>query len=164
MKKKKAEEPIKSEPDIEDLDIDDAELLEAFHELASMTPEEMEETMKDLTAMLGDDPETLAAVEEVMKEIQNMKVMDIKSAFKDLISEEEVAAATEEALIMLGQSSWEVIWEKNDFILEAVIQSGQMSAEDAAKFKSDKDAWEKELRLIWSELQKQAADVGKDEL
>ncbi|CAB9518984.1 expressed unknown protein [Seminavis robusta] len=143
----------------------DPELLAAMEIFAGMSPEEMEETMKELTQMLGDDPETLSAIRDVMKEIPNLKTSDIQSSLKEMVSEDEVAAATQDALKLLGKSNWETIWEKQDLILEAVIQSGQLSANDAALYKSDKDAWEKELRFIWNELQKQAAaSSGKDEL
>ena len=161
-KKKAGSEKNGGDPDasfgFEELDIDlnDPELLAAMEMFAGMSPEETEETMKELVGMLGDDPETLAAIEEVMKEIPNMKANDVQSSLKQMVSEDEVAAATQDALKLLGKSNWETIWEKQDLILDAVIQSDQINAEDTALFKSDNAAWEKELRFIWNELQKQA--------
>ena len=139
----------------------DPELLAAMEIFAGMSPEEMEETMAELVEMLGDDPETLAAIKEVMKEIPKMKAADVQSSLQQMVSDDEVAAATAEALKMLQQADWDTIWEKRDVILGAVIQSGKISAEDAAMFKTDNKAWENELRFIWNELQKQAA---KEEL
>ena len=155
--KKKTDSAAPSQQGAADLDLDDTELVEAVKELAGMSPGEREEMMTELLGMLGDDPETLAALKEVMNEHSSMKVSDIKSAVKDMITEDEVAAATEDALKMLGRSKWEVIWEKQEQTLDAIIHAGQINSEDAALYKSNKKAWEKELRFIWNELQSQAA-------
>lgn len=159
-------ESVMNEMEDEGIEFDDPELLEAIEMFAGMSPEEMEETMQELIGMLGEDPETLAAIEEVMKEIPDMKAGDIQSSLNQMVSENEVATATKDALRLLGTSDWETIWEKQSLILDAVIQSGKMNAEDNALFKSDKVAWEKELRFIWNELQTQAASASKtsDEL
>lgn len=142
----------------------DPELLAAMEIFAGMSPEEMEETMNELKEMLGNDPETLAAINEVMEEMKQMDAADIKSSLEQMVADDEVAKATQDALKLIHKSSWETIWEKQADILDAVIQSGQISAEDAALFKSDQDKWEMELRFIWNELQKQAADNAKEEL
>lgn len=162
--KKKADSAAPSQQESDDVDLDDVELLEAINELAEMGLEERVSMMEELVGMLGDDPETLAAIEDVMNEIQFLKAKDIKSKVEDIVSDDVVAAATQDALKLLGRSNWETIWEKQDLILDAVIDSGEINAEDTALYKSEKKAWEKELRTIWNELQKQAADAGKDEL
>ena len=48
-----------------------------------------------------------------------------------------------------------------DVILEAVLESGKLSPEDAATYKTDINAWEKELKFIYDELQRQAANTAK---
>lgn len=146
------------------IDFEDSELLAAVEMFAKMSPKEMRETMKELQALLGDDPETLGAMQEVMNEIENMDASGVKSPLKDMIAEDDVALATQDALEILRKTDWETIWEKRSDILDAVIQSGQISPEDAALFKSDKEAWEKELKFIWGELQKQAKTGGNGEL
>lgn len=145
------------------LDLEDPGLLMAMEMFSKMSPEEMEETMMELKKMLGDDPETLAAIDDVMKEIPNMKDADIKSSLKDMISDDEIQAATNDALRLLRSTEnvWETIWEQRDAILEAVIASGQITAMDAARFRNDRNEWEAELKHIWTELQKEAATLEK---
>jgi len=59
---------------------------------AGMSPEELEKTMQELIGMLGDDPDTLAAIEEIMKEIPGMEARHIQSSLRDVISEDEVTS------------------------------------------------------------------------
>mmetsp|Transcript_12446 Transcript_12446/g.20654 ORF Transcript_12446/g.20654 Transcript_12446/m.20654 type:complete len:186 (+) Transcript_12446:64-621(+) len=141
------------------VDLDDPALIEAMQMFANMSPEEMEETMQELQEILGDDPETLAAIQLVAEQIPNMQASDIQSSLTELITEDEVMVATNEALKMLrdDENAWETIWDQRDEILEAVVASGQMSALDAARFKADPNEWEAELKHIWKELQKEAA-------
>uniref|UniRef100_A0A7S1Z6I9 Uncharacterized protein n=1 Tax=Ditylum brightwellii TaxID=49249 RepID=A0A7S1Z6I9_9STRA len=138
------------------IDLDDPELLAAMEIFLDMSPEEMEDVMKDLTLVLGDDPETLSAMEEVVKELSTMKIFDLESTLEGIITDEHVAAATHNALEAIGKAEWTTIWSNQELILEAVIQSGQISPEDAATFKTDEKAWENELKVIWNELQKEA--------
>lgn len=136
----------------------DPELVEALQIFAGMSEEEMEETMRDLIALLGDDPETLAAIQQVLDEIPNMKHSEIQSSLKDMVAQDEIAAATEDALHMLASAEWNQIWEKQALILEAVIESGNISEEDAQRYKSDVIIWEHDLKQIWSELQQQIGE------
>jgi hypothetical protein len=53
--------------------------------VASMSPDEMEEMILELQGMLGDNPETLAAIEHVMKEIPKMKAADVQYSLKNMI-------------------------------------------------------------------------------
>jgi len=132
-----------------------------------MSPEEAQEAFADVLEMLGedkDDPEMLEAIQEVMREMESMDTgADVKYRLSSMTEEEEVAEATEVALEMISTSEWDVINNKQDDILDSVIASGKMSAEDAALYKSDAAAWEKELKYIWDELQRQANDDGKRE-
>lgn len=141
------------------MDLNDPQLIEAMQMFASMSPEEMEETMKELQEMLGDDPETMAMIKQVAEEIPKMRASGIQSSLKDMIAEDEVQAATNDALKMLedNDNAWETIWEQRDQILKAVLASGQITPMDAARFESDPKEWEAELKHIWEELQKEAA-------
>ena len=138
--------------------------MEAF---ALMSPEEAQEAFAEVLEMMGedkDDPEMLEAIQEVMREMENMNTGDdVKYRLTSMTMEEEVAQATEVALEMISTSEWDVIYNKREDILDSVIASGKMSAEDAALYKSDAAAWEKELKYIWEELQSQANDAGTRE-
>lgn len=138
--------------------------MEAF---ALMSPEEAQEAFAEVLEMMGedkDDPEMLEAIQEVMREMENMNTGDdVKYRLSSMTMEEEVAQATEVALEMISTSEWDVIYNKREDILDSVIASGKMSAEDAALYKSDAAAWEKELKYIWDELQSQANDAGTRE-
>lgn len=138
--------------------------MEAF---ALMSPEEAQEAFAEVLEMMGedkDDPEMLEAIQEVMREMENMNTGDdVKYRLSSMTMEEEVAQATEVALEMISTSEWDVIYNKREDILDSVIASDKMSAEDAALYKSDAAAWEKELKYIWEELQSQANDAGTRE-
>ena len=133
-----------------------------------MSPEEAEEAFAEVIEMLGedkDDPEMLEAIQEVMREMENMNSgADVKDRrLSSMTLEEEVAQATEMALEMISTTSeWDVIYDKREDILDSVIASGKISAKDAALYKSDASAWEKELKFIWNELQSQANEVGRN--
>jgi hypothetical protein len=122
-----------------------------------MSPEEKKETIGELLEILGDDSETKADLERLLGEV--FPDIESNSDLKKITQDDELAPATHDALRLLKGSSWEAIWEKQDIILEGVLASGQLSPEDAAKFETDEAAWEKELRFIWDELQKQAAEL-----
>lgn len=130
-----------------------------------MSPEEAEEAFAEVIEMLGedkDDPEMLEAIQEVMREMESMNSgTDVKARLSSMTLEEEIAEATEMALEMISTSEWEVIYNKREDILDSVIASGKISAEDAALYKSDASAWEEELKYIWDELQTQAKDSDK---
>jgi hypothetical protein len=130
---------------------------------AHLSPKEQKEAILELKAMLGeDDPETMAALERVLLELPKLEA-DVQA--DRILSKEMVLAATEDALDMLlngPSSSWELIWEKGNAIRDAVIQSGKLSPEDAALFKTDPAAWEAELKSIWSMLQQQAVMIDQE--
>ena len=147
------------------IDLDDPELVEAMEAFALMSPEEAEEAFAEVIEMLGedkDDPEMLEAIQEVMREMESMNSgPDVKARLSSMTLEEEIAEATEMALEMISTSDWEVIYNKREDILDSVIASGKISAEDAALYKSDAAAWEEELKFMWDELQSQAKDSDK---
>lgn len=137
---------------------DDKELLDALEIFQGMSPEEMEETILDLMEQMGDDdPESKAVLVSLLNDL----LPDLKSQsnLKEMAEDDEVAAATQEALRLLSGSNWDDLWEKQEFILEGVLASGQLHPDDEALYKSDPTAWKEQLRLIWDELQKQAAET-----
>ena len=138
------------------IDLNDPRLIEAMEMFGNMSPDEMKETMNELRAMLGDDPKTVEAINQVMNEIQTMDKSQIQGSLQDMVEQDEIRVAMKDALEMLKDGQWDVIWEHRMLIRDAVIDSGKISPDDAAKFKTDDVAWEKELKFIWNELQKQA--------
>jgi hypothetical protein len=126
-----------------------------------MSKEEMQETLVELMDILGGDPETLAAIQELQKELETMQASGeygfAGEKLEDMVTEDELAAATQDALHMLGGATdWDGIWEMQEVILQGVLESGQLSAENAALYKNYLSEWEKELQFIWTELQNQA--------
>ena len=70
-----------------------------------------------------------------------------------------LAIVTQDALKMLKGSSWDEIWAQQEVILEGVLASGHLTAEDAALLRSDEEAWKDELMFIWEQLEHQAAEA-----
>jgi DNA integrity scanning protein DisA with diadenylate cyclase activity len=126
-----------------------------MEEFALMSEEEMEDAFAEVIEMLGDDAEAIAEMQKVMEEVRSMNA-DAESKYETIVLHDELTKATKAALDMLSKSDWGTVYEKRSEILESIIHSGKVSSEDAAVFKSDPDAWEKELKEIWGELQKQA--------
>ena len=87
--------------DQQPFDLDDPEVQMAIDMFSKMSPEEMEETMVEMKQLFGDNPEMMDAIDEVLKEIPKMKAGDLQSSLKDMISEDEIQAATYDALRML---------------------------------------------------------------
>lgn len=110
--------------------------------------------MGDLSA-LGDmaqmqellnDPAMAKAMEEAMKELANM-------------SPEEMQKQMQDALGMLTDTDMvDTILEKKEEVLEQLEQSGMVSKEDIAKYKSDPEAFEKEMRDAFGQMQKLFSD------
>lgn len=76
-----------------------------------------------------------------------------KSKIKELVQEDEIHAAKQEAKRQLDGTSWESFWAKQAEILDSALAGGQLSPEDAARFKTDEEAWKNQLRMIWEDLQ-----------
>ncbi|KAL9188544.1 hypothetical protein ACHAXT_006922 [Thalassiosira profunda] len=153
------------ETDAEDtlVDTDDEqELIEAMEMFALMSEEERIEAFAEVVEMIGGDdadPEDLEALRTVMEAVELMNDADSTSMGYTPM-EDAIADATGIALEMIAGSEWEMIREKSSEILDALIVSGKIGAEDAALFRSDGSAWEKELRSVWDELEKQAEESG----
>jgi hypothetical protein len=146
--------------------MEDPEMEAALDMFANMRPDEMEEIMASVLEMMGDDPETRQAIQDVMAEISSMdkdnsSTDTMKNTLQSIMEEQAIASAMMDTLEMLAnadESTWDTILEQKDVVLEAVIQSGQISGSDAERFRTDPAAWEAELKFIWSELRKQASD------
>jgi hypothetical protein len=126
-----------------------------MEEFALMSEEEMEDAFAEVIEMLGDDAEAIAKMQKVKEEVRSMNA-DVESKYETIVLEDELVKATKAALDVLSKSDWSTIYEKRASILESIINSGKVSSEDVAVFKSDPEAWERELEDIWDELQKQA--------
>lgn len=141
----------------ETMSIDDA-VLQALEIFEGMSPEEMEETIVELMQMVGDeDPETKADLQALLDEL--LPQIKSTSNLHQMVQDDELAVATQDALKMLKGSSWDEIWAQQEVILEGVLASGHLTAEDAARLRSDEEAWKDELMFIWEQLEHQAAEA-----
>lgn len=160
------------------VDLSDEDLLEVIEEFALMSDQEMEDAFSDVMKALGaeHDPEIAEAMREVMAAAKSLSdkvdegggtaVPKLRESLVDTFTmlhdkEQMIADATSIALEMISGSDWKLIHDKRGEILESLIVAGRISAGDAALYRSDDDAWEKELRSIWDGLQQQAT---KEEL
>uniref|UniRef100_A0A7S2S136 Calmodulin n=1 Tax=Eucampia antarctica TaxID=49252 RepID=A0A7S2S136_9STRA len=145
---------------------DDPEMAEAMQMFTDMSPDEMRKTMEVMLGNLDDDPETQKALETAMDELSKMNAEEIEQAFSEILEEEQRAndiSDTINLLAQLEQSSWDEIMSAKDLILDAVIESGQMSQDDIDTYKNDPSAWEKELQFLWKELKNEATAVESEE-
>lgn len=141
---------------------DDAELKEAIQLFAGLSPEEMKETLAELTGILGDDAEAIASLTEIMDDISKLAPEDAAKDLDELMLEEEVALAMADTMKLLqsaDEDTWEKILIKKDIILESVIASGSLTQDEIDLFKGNPEAWELELKSIWSELKNEAAEL-----
>lgn len=140
---KKVDEPVV---------VDDKELLSAMEIFVGMSKEEREDTIRGLMERVGDDPVKRAEMEGLLKLLDKD---NSDSNLKEMVYEDEIAKAKAEARRQLDGTDWKSFWAKQAEILETVLASGQLSPEDAARFKTDEDAWKTQLKIIWDDLQKQ---------
>jgi len=141
--------------------MNDPEMQAAIAELAAMDAGEWEEVMNELAAEFHDDPQALKHMEEAFATLSQSSAEDIASTISDLTTPSDVEVTSSvlynlELLSKADSAAFETqILPMKDQILEAVFQKGGMTEEDVVMFRSDRDAWEKELRLIWTELSKE---------
>mmetsp|Transcript_31978 Transcript_31978/g.54572 ORF Transcript_31978/g.54572 Transcript_31978/m.54572 type:complete len:181 (+) Transcript_31978:74-616(+) len=151
-----------AEPIIIDEDhplLNDPEALQAMELFMGMSPEEREDTIRGLMEAVGDDPKARAEMELIISKLPALTEEQVaggklKSSLKQMIQDDEFARARQDAKRQIGGTKWEFFLENEEAILEATIASGQLSAEDAALFKTDKKAWLKQLRVIWEDVAK----------
>jgi len=139
----------------------DPEVLAAMEIFMGMAPEERASTIKGLMEAVGDDPQKRAEMELIISKLPALDEETLKnspagvhSSLKQMIQDDEFAKAQRDARQQLGGVSWEFFVENQAAILDATIQSGQLSAEDAARFKTDDEAWMEQLRVIWEDVAK----------
>lgn len=145
--------------------LNDPEVLQAMELFMGMSATEREETIRGLMEAVGDDPAKRAEMEFIISKLPAVEREQIKnspggrtsSTLKQMVHDDEVAKAKQNARRQLDGTTWETFWENQEAILEATIQGGQLSPEDAARFKTDEKAWEEQLRVIFE-------DLGKREL
>mmetsp|Transcript_15375 Transcript_15375/g.18484 ORF Transcript_15375/g.18484 Transcript_15375/m.18484 type:complete len:179 (+) Transcript_15375:148-684(+) len=139
--------------------INDPDVLQAMEIFMGMSPEERQETIKGLMDAVGDDPvkrEEMATIISKLPALEQEQLLNspagLKSSLKQMVQDDEFARARQDAKQQLGGVSWEFFVENEAAILEATIAGGQLSAEDAATFKTDKKAWMEQLRVIWEDV------------
>ena len=140
----------------------DPDLLASLEIFLGMSPEEREDTIKDLMESV----KTKEQKKEMKDLLDKLSAMDaeqlqnsptgVQSSIKQLIRDDEVAKAKQNARQMLNDKnlgdSWKFFLDNEEQILAATIQSGQLTPEQIATFRTDKDAWKKQMRVIWEDL------------
>ena len=141
--------------------LNDPEVLAAMEIFMGMAPEERASTIKGLMDAVGDDPQKRAEMEFIISKLPALDEETLKnspagvhSSLKQMIQDDEFAKAQRDARQQLDGVSWEFFVENRAAILDATIQSGRLSAEDAARFKTDDEAWMEQLRVIWEDVAK----------
>ena len=157
LSKSYAAEPIIIEDDHPLLN--DPEALQAMEIFMGMSPEEREETIRGLMEAVGDDPKARAEMELIISKLPALDAEQVSggklaSSLKQMVQDDEFAKARQNAKKQLDGTSWEFFLENEEAILEATLAGGQLRPEDAALFKTDKDAWLKQLRVIWEDVAK----------
>ena len=139
----------------------DPDLLASFEIFLGMSPEEREETIKGL---MSSSVKTKEQKKEMKYLLDKLSAMDaeqlqnsptgVQSSIKQLIHDDEIAKAKQNARQMLDDQgdSWKFFLDNEEQILAATIQSGQLTPEQIATFRTDKDAWKKQMRVIWEDL------------
>lgn len=146
--------------------VSDQELAEAFQMFASMSPDEMQETMEELKSLMGDDPEAMAEIEAVMNELAQMSPEELSMTLEDLMQEEDAAFSIAETMDLLANaddSMWEDIIAQKDVLLDSIFAAGGFTEEEYQAYQEVPEAWENELRDIWEELRQDAqSETGSD--
>lgn len=147
---------VSSEPTTngDDLDrdrlVNDLELLNAMELFMGMSADEREDTIQGLLKAVGEDPTKKAEMETL---IQMLPQLDDTSTLQQMIQDDTMAKAKRTARQQLDGTDWESFWAMQEQILEATLASGQISPKDAARFKTDEEAWKDQLRIIFDDLQ-----------
>ena len=146
--------------------LNDPEVLAAMEIFMGMAPDERASTIKGLMEAVGDDPQKRAEMELIISKLPALDEETLKnspagvhSSLKQMIQDDEFARAQRDARQQLDGVSWEFFVENRAAILDATIQSGQLSAEDAARFKTDDEAWMEQLRVIWEDVAKSKQEL-----
>ena len=140
--------------------LSDPDLLASLEIFMGMSPEEKEGAITGLLNAVGNDPVQRAEMEDLLKKLlklsndEQLKASPggIHSSIQQMIRDDEIAKAKQDAAKMLDGTSWEFFSDNHEAILDSTIASGQLSTEDAARFKKDKKAWKKQLRIIYDDV------------
>ena len=138
----------------------DPDLLASLEIFMGMSPEEKDDAITGLLDAVGNDPVQRAEMEDLLKKLLKLSNDEqfkaspggIHSSIQQMIKDDEIAKAKQDAAKMLDGTSWKDFWSNEAAILDSTIASGQLSAEDAARFKKDKKAWKKQLRIIYDDV------------
>ena len=135
--------------------LNDPDLLASLEIFMGMSPLEREEAIHGLMEAAGDDPQKRAEMEDLIKKLPALDAEQltnspagIQSNLEQMVQDDEVAKAKQDARKMLDGTTWEFFWENQAAILESTIASGQLMVEAAAHFKTDEDAKKEQLRVI----------------
>lgn len=140
------------------------ELIDMAKTFATFTKDERAAAYKEVEELLADDPDALVEWERVKDHIETLEVSEPAVQIISL-TPDELSEATGIALDMVSSSDWTQIIERKDVILESLISKKKISAEDAALYTANPDAWATELKTIWDLLRLQAEQQKtKDEL
>ena len=144
--------------------LNDPDALQAMEIFMGMSPDEREEAIAALMDAVEDDPEARAEMELLLSQLPALDAEQLKnspggthSSLDQMVQDDEFAKAKEN----LGTTPWDFFVENADALLEATIAGGKISPEEAATFKTDKEAWLKQLRIIWEDV---ATEDTKEEL
>ena len=143
----------------------DPALLASLEIFMGRSPAEREEAVQGLMKAAGDDPTTRAEMADLLEKLSALDAEQLAnspggahSSLQQMVQDDEIAKAKRNARRMLDGTTWEAFWENQEAILESTIASGQLSAEDATRFRTDEEAWKNQLRIIFDDL------AGKEEL
>ena len=162
---------------------DDPSLEDALNLLEGMDMKDMSEVVQQLIEVLmesgEDDPETLEELESLLQLTEGLKDLDDldelfdQAAIDEAIRDDEMVIAAEQAIHLHQLTTWEQVWANQDKLLQALIASGTLDAEDEALFQESEEDWRDNLEFIWGFMERKAAaaaaaaaasEGGKDEL
>jgi hypothetical protein len=139
--------------------LNDPDALQAMEIFMAMAPEEREETIRGLMEAIGDDPEKRAEMESLVSKLPALHEEQLRnspdgvaSSLNQMVKDDELAKARADARRQLDGTSWEFFVENRAAILDATIAGGQLSPEDVVRFRTDDEAWLKQLRVIWEDV------------
>lgn len=142
------------------------ELMHLAETFAAFSEEERALAFKEVEELLADDPDALIEWELVKEQIGSIEVQPEPAVEVISLTADELSEATGVALESVSSSNWNQILDRKNAILDSLISKKKISAEDAALYTADPDAWETELKTIWDLLRFQAEQQQKtkDEL
>lgn len=124
--------------------------------LADMSQDDLDVVLKGIGEMMGDDPETIAAIQGILGDIVSTE--DPVKSLSEILDREDFEKAITENLDWVNDSDWLKVYQKRHEILEAVIATGELPPEEALRFMEDPSAWETELKKVWDSLQAKTSE------